>query len=284
MSKIRVFSDSTCDLPPELREQHQIGIIPLYVTFGEDAYKDGVEMTPLQLFHKVDELGYLPKTASPSPGDFIQAFAPAIEAGDDIIFIGLSTELSSTCQNAIIAADSFPEGRITVVDSRNLSTGIGLLVLKAVRAAEAGRTLQEIEQIVLDSRDRIETEFIIDTLDYLHKGGRCSSLQNFIGSLLKIRPVVKVVDGRMILAAKLRGKREKTLEQLIQNALHFKDQLEGETISVTHALAEEEAIQVREILLRETNAKEVLLAETGCVISSHCGPHTVGIVLSRNGS
>lgn len=281
MSNIRVFSDSTCDLPPELRENHQIGIIPLYVTFGEDAYKDGVDITPVQLFHKVDELGYLPKTASPSPADFIQAFAPVIEAGDDIIFIGISTELSSTCQNAIIAADSFPEGRIAVVDSRNLSTGIGLLVLKAVHAAEAGHHLEEVEQIVLSSRERIETEFIIDTLDYLHKGGRCSSLQNFIGSLLKIRPVVKVVDGKMILAAKLRGKREKTFEQLIQNALNWKEHLEGEIISVTHALAPEEAIQFREILLRETNAKEVLLSEAGCVISSHCGPQTVGFVLSR---
>lgn len=281
MSNVRVFSDSTCDLPPELRDKHRIGIIPLYVTFGEESYRDGVDITPIELFRKVEELDCLPKTAAPSPGDFMNAFAPAIEAGEDILFIGLSTEISSTVQNALIAADSFPEGRIVVVDSRNLSTGIGLQVLKAVHAAEEGRTLQEVKAIAESTIARVETEFIIDTLDYLHKGGRCSSLQNFIGSLLKIRPVVKVVDGRMILAAKLRGKREKTLQQLISNALVLKDQLAGETISVTHALAEEEAKQVREILLRETNAAEVLLAETGCVISSHCGPHTVGIVLCR---
>ncbi|WP_314591703.1 DegV family protein [Paenibacillus terrigena] len=282
MSNIRVFSDSTCDLPPELREQYQIGIIPLYVTFGEEAFRDGEDITPIQLYQKVDVVGSLPKTAAPSPGDFIKAFTPAIEAGHDVVFIGISSELSSACQNAKIAADEFPEGRIVVIDSRNLSTGIGLLVLQAVRAAEAGHNLQEIEQMILEARERIEVEFIIDTLDYLHKGGRCSSLQNFIGSLLKIRPVVKVVDGKMILASKIRGKREKAFDQLLQNALKYKDQLDGATISVTHSLGKEEAVKIREILLRETNAREVLLAEAGCVISSHCGPQTVGIVLACN--
>jgi len=282
MSNIRVFSDSTCDLPPELREQYQIGIIPLYVTFGEEAFRDSVDITPIQLYQKVDVIGSLPKTAAPSPGDFIKAFTPAIEAGHDVVFIGISSELSSTCQNAKIAADEFPEGRIVVIDSRNLSTGIGLLVLQAVRAAEAGQNIEAIEQMILEARERIEVEFIIDTLDYLHKGGRCSSLQNFIGSLLKIRPVVKVVDGKMILASKIRGKREKVFDQLLQNALKFKDQLDGATISVTHSLSEEEAVKIREILLRETKVREVLLAETGCVIASHCGPQTVGIVLARN--
>ncbi|WP_152394702.1 DegV family protein [Paenibacillus guangzhouensis] len=282
MSNIRVFSDSTCDLPPELREQYQIGIIPLYVTFGEEAYRDGEDITPIQLYQKVDIVGSLPKTAAPSPGDFIKAFTPAIEAGHDVIFIGISTELSSTCQNAKIAADEFPEGRVVVIDSRNLSTGIGLLVLQAARAAETGHNIQTIEQMITEARERIEVEFIIDTLDYLHKGGRCSSLQNFIGSLLKIRPVVKVVDGKMILASKIRGKREKAFDQLVQNALKFKDQLDGATVSVTHSLAETEAVKIREILLRETKAHEVLLSEAGCVISSHCGPETVGIVLMRN--
>jgi len=199
-----------------------------------------------------------------------------------VVFIGISSELSSTCQNAKIAADEFPEGRIVVIDSRNLSTGIGLLVLQAVRAAEAGQNIQAIEQMILEARERIEVEFIIDTLDYLHKGGRCSSLQNFIGSLLKIRPVVKVVDGKMILASKVRGKREKAFDQLLQNALKYKDHLDGATISVTHSFAEEEAVKIREILLRETKVREVLLAETGCVIASHCGPQTVGIVLACN--
>lgn len=281
MARIRVFSDSTCDLPTSLREEHQIGIVPLYVTFGEDAYRDGVEMHPIKLYQKVDETGSLPKTSAPSPGDFIQAFAPAIEAGDDIIYIGLSSGLSSTCQNARIAADEFPEGRIRVVDSLNLSTGIGQLVMKAVRAAEAGKSLAEIEQLVISAREKVETEFIIDTLDYLYKGGRCSALQNFFGSLFKIRPVVKVVNGKMILASKIRGKREKSLDQLLQNALNLKDEMDNEIIFVTHSLADEEAVQVQAVLQRETNAKQVIVSETGCVIASHCGPQTVGIVFSR---
>ncbi|WNQ13927.1 DegV family protein [Paenibacillus aurantius] len=278
MAPVQIFTDSTNDLTPELLERHGIGVVPLYVTFGEESYRDGVDMYPELLYRKVETGGRLPKTAAPSPADFLNAFEPAVGEGKDIVYIGLSSALSSTVQNASLAASQLPEGRVRVVDSYNLSTGIGIQVLTAALAAEEGKSAAEIETLVTDIRTRVETAFIIDTLDYLYKGGRLSSLQNFVGSLLKIRPIVKVVDGSMILASKIRGRREKALDQLLQNVLAERDHLDNSILIVTHSMAYEEAQFVKHQLEAHTGARQVLLTETGCVISSHCGPGTVGVI------
>ena len=282
MNKIKIFTDSTSDLAKEQIVRYGIGIVPLYVNFDQETYKDGTELQADHLFRMVEEKQKLPKTASPSPADFIAAFEPFITGGYDILYIGLSSELSSTCQNASIAADEFAWGRIRVFDSLNLSSGIGLQVMKASKAAESGKSMAQIEAMLDSLRPKVETEFIIDTLDYLYMGGRCSSLQHFFGNMLKIRPVVKVVEGKMILASKIRGKREKALQQLLDNALANKDQMDKELVFVTHAKAEEEALYLKEQLLKETGAEDVVITEAGCVISSHCGPQTVGILYFSN--
>ncbi|MEC0368854.1 DegV family protein [Paenibacillus chibensis] len=278
MSQVKIFADSTCDLPREWLQKYDIGLIPLYVTFGDQTFKDGVDITTQQLYAKVSETGSLPKTAAPSPADFIQAFSPSIEEGREIVYISLSSELSSTYQNAVIAADEFPEGKVTVIDSLNLSTGIGLQVMKAVKAAEQGKTPGEIAEIIARVKPRVETEFVIDSLDYLYKGGRCSGMQNLVGSLLKIRPVIKVIDGKMTPAYKVRGKREKALEQMLSNALEQRDHMDNDLIFVTHSLAEEDALELKRILEEKTDAREVAVSDAGCVISSHCGAKTIGIL------
>lgn len=278
MPKVKIFADSTCDLPQEWIRDYGIGIIPLYVTFGDTTYRDGVDISVAELYAKVDKTGSLPKTAAPSPADFVQAFSPDIEAGRDIVYISLSSELSSTYQNALIAAEEFPEGKVTVVDSLNLSTGIGLQVMKAVKAAEAGKNAREIAELVTSVRPLVETEFVIDSLDYLYKGGRCSGMQNLVGSLLKIRPVIKVIDGKMTPAYKVRGKREKALEQMLNNALVNRDQMDPDLIFVTHSMADEDAQELKRILKEKTGASEVAVSDAGCVISSHCGAKTIGIL------
>ncbi|GIO31412.1 DegV family protein [Paenibacillus sp. VCA1] len=278
MPKVKIFADSTCDLPQEWIRDYGIGIIPLYVTFGDTTYRDGVDISVAELYAKVDKTGSLPKTAAPSPADFVQAFSPDIEAGRDIVYISLSSELSSTYQNALIAAEEFPEGKVTVVDSLNLSTGIGLQVMKAVKAAEAGKSAREIAELVTSVRPLVETEFVIDSLDYLYKGGRCSGMQNLVGSLLKIRPVIKVIDGKMTPAYKVRGKREKALEQMLNNALVNRDQMDPDLIFVTHSMADEDAQELKRILKEKTGASEVAVSDAGCVISSHCGAKTIGIL------
>ncbi|MGF9698176.1 MULTISPECIES: DegV family protein [Paenibacillus] len=277
MSRIKIFADSTSDLTPDWIKTHDIGIVPLYVVFGDESLKDGAEITPEQLYERVSKEGRLPKTAAPSPADFITAFQPYIEQGDDILYISLSSELSSTYQNALLASSEFPEGRISVVDSLNLSSGIGLLVMKAVHAAEKGQNLNEITQLVEAVKPNVRTEFVIDTLEYLHKGGRCSGMQNLIGSLLKIRPVIRVADGKMSPAYKVRGKREKALDQMLQNTLSQKHQIDTDLIIVVHTMAEEDALDLQKSLQEQTGAR-VELTTAGCVICSHCGPKTIGII------
>jgi len=277
MSRIKIFADSTSDLSPDWIKTYDIGIIPLYVVFGDESLKDGVEITPEQLYERVSQNGRLPKTAAPSPADFMTAFQPYIEQGDDILYISLSSELSSTYQNALLASSEFPEGRISVVDSLNLSSGIGLLVMKAVHAAEKGQSLNEITHLVEALKPNVRTEFVIDTLEYLHKGGRCSGMQNLIGSLLKIRPVIRVTDGKMSPAYKVRGKREKALDQMLQNTLSEKHQIDTDLIIVVHTMAEEDALELQKSLQEQTGAR-VELTTAGCVICSHCGPKTIGII------
>ncbi|QOT10584.1 DegV family protein [Paenibacillus sp. JNUCC32] len=282
--KIRIFADSTCDLPPSWIDEYNIGIVPLYVVFGEQSLRDGVDITPEQLYAKVDQIGSLPKTAAPSPSDFIAAFSPSIEQGEDILFLSISSELSSTYQNALIAAGELPEGRVTVFDSRNLSSGIGLLVMKAVHAANEGSSIPQIVELLSRTVNEVECEFVVDTLDYLYKGGRCSGMQNIIGSLLKIRPVIKVVDGGMIPAYKVRGKKEKALDQMIQNALAQLDKMDNDLIVVVHTMAEEEARFLQKELQEKTGARQVSISTAGCVICSHCGPQTVGLMYTKKPS
>lgn len=281
MTNIRIFTDSTSDLPESWIRRYNIGIVPLYVVFGDEALKDGIDITPSELYEKVSRQGRLPKTAAPSPADFISAFAPYIERGESILYISLSSELSATYQNALIAAEEFPGGCVRVFDSLNLSSAIGLLVMKAVRAAEAGHSLDQINEMLVTIRPQVETEFVIDTLEYLYKGGRCSGVQNLLGSLLNIRPVIKVIDGKMTPAYKVRGKKKKALEQMLQNALSQKELMDNDLIIVVHSLAEVEAKYLQQVLQTQTAAREVALATAGCVISSHCGPQTIGLMYTK---
>ncbi|MHA0857804.1 DegV family protein [Paenibacillus sp. CMAA1364] len=280
MPNIKIFADSTSDLPTSWIEQFNIGIVPLYVVFGEESLKDGVEISPTDLYQRVSENGVLPRTAAPSPADFIAAFTPYTEQGDQILYISLSSELSSTYQNALIAAAEFPADQIAVFDSLNLSSSIGLLVMKAVHAASSGQPLRDIVSLLEAVRPQIEAEFVVDTLEYLYKGGRCSGMQNLIGSLLKIRPIIKVSNGTMTPAYRVRGKREKAVEMLLQNALDKKDLMDHDLILVVHSLAQDDAILLQQSLQSHTTA-EVAIATAGCVISCHCGPQTIGIMYAK---
>lgn len=282
MSRIKIFADSTSDLPKEWIHQYDIGIVPLYAVFGDESLKDGVDIVPEELYERVKTEGRLPKTAAPSPADFMASFGPYIDEGYDILFISLSSELSSTYQNALLAASEYPDGRVTVFDSLNLSTGIGLQVIKAVRAVEEGLSVPEIVNRLTQIRPQVDTEFVIDTLDYLYMGGRCSGMQNLIGSLLKIRPVIKVTDGKMTPAYKVRGKREKAMDQMLSNALSKTYEMDNDIIIVVHSMCEDDALYLQKVLQEKTNAKEVVLATAGCVISSHCGPKTIGIIYTKS--
>ncbi len=278
MSIVKIFSDSTSDLPQGWKKTYDIGIIPLYVVFEDATYRDGVDITPEEVYRQVAAQGALPKTAAPSPADFMAAFEPVIRSGGDIVYISLSSALSSTYQNALLAAGEFPEGRVQVVDSETLCGGIALLVMKAARAAARGQSALEIAAMVKECRSQVETEFVVDTLDYLYMGGRCSGMQNFIGSLLKIRPVLRLIDGAIVPVSKIRGKKEKAVEQMLHHALEHAGDIDKELIIVAHTLAEEDAKYLEKALREQTGSGEIAIIHAGCVIGSHCGPGTVGLM------
>lgn len=279
MGKIKVFTDSTNDLSPELIKENGIEVIPLYVGFENgETYRDGVDVTPKEMYELVKKFGKLPKSASPSPKAFYDAFKPYIDEGKDIIYVGISSGLSATVQNAMIAAQEFPKGRVEVVDSMNLSSGVGLLVLKAVDYANEGLSVQKAAEKVREKVPKVRTEFVIDTLDYLYMGGRCSALQSFMSGIFKIKPIVKVVDGKMILGEKPRGKIEKGIDIMIGHAVKNKDNIELDRIMVTHSLGCTMNEYIRDEVMKKIGPQNVYITDAGCVISSHCGPGTVGIL------
>lgn len=278
MAKVKIYTDSTSDLSQELIKKHSITIVPLYVGFDDNTYRDGVDITTAQLYEKVKESGKLPKTSAPSPLDFVNAFQKDVDAGNDILYIGLSTKLSATIQNAKIASSEFPHARIEIVDSMNLSTGIGLLVMKAVDFIAEGMNLVETANKIRELVQKVETAFVPDTLDYLYMGGRCSALTNIVGNVLRIRPIIKVKDGGMTVGQKARGKREKILDTMLSNALKNKDNMDTSRVFITHSHGLKDAQFLKEQLEKSLNLNEIIITDAGCVISSHCGPNTVGIL------
>ncbi|WP_350344499.1 DegV family protein [Proteinivorax tanatarense] len=275
MQKIKLFTDSTSDLSEKILKEHNIDVVPLNVIFDDQAFKDGKDIKTDKMYKMVEEKDKLPKTSGTPPKDFVDAFKPYIEEGYEIIYIGLSSELSATYQNAKLASQSL-DGKIHVVDSKNLCVGIGILVLKAADFIKEGYSSEQVVENVENLVEKVEMQFVINTLDYLHKGGRCTGVQNFVGTMLKIRPVVKVVDGGMILAQKTRGKFKKALQNMLKNALKDKEQIRKDKIVVAHSMNKEGADYLKEQLEKELEG-EIIMTEAECVISSHCGPKTVGL-------
>lgn len=271
---IQIVTDSTADLGAALVQERGIAIAPLLVNMDGHSFRDGIDLSQQALFELVAAQGRLPTTAAPSVEDFIQLFAQAEES----VYVGLSSRLSSTIDHARLAAEHF-FGRVHVVDSLNLSTGIGLLALLAADLRDAGLSAVEIAQRVQDAVPRVWTTFIVETMRYLYMGGRCTALQSIAGSLLRIRPAIQVQpDGTMGVRAKLHGPRTKALELLLQDLEANLPRLDGARVFVTHAGCAEDAAFLAGAVARIARPQAVHVTEAGCVISSHCGPGTVGIL------
>lgn len=278
MEKIKILADSTCDLSEEILKENNISLIPFYVTIGEEKYKDRETLTTRELYQYVEKHGELPKTSAPTPEDFRRFFQQYVEEGYQIIYISISSDFSSGYQNACLAARDFAEGQVEVVDSRNLSTGIGLLVMKAVDLIKTGKNKTEIINDLNEIIPRVRTAFIIDNMDYLHKGGRCTSLQKFLGNMLKFRVEIRVVDGKMDAASRIRGSKIKALNKLISNLEEDLPDVDTSRVFVTHSMEDEGAEYLKEELAKLNTFAEILETQAGCVISSHCGPGTIGVL------
>lgn len=272
---LHILTDSTADLGKDLAAEFGVDVIPLTVTLGENAYLDGIEIDQQKLFDLVAQTGILPKTAAPSVGEFVRFF----ERDGESVFIGISSKLSATIQNARLAVAERGDGRVRVVDSLNLSTGIGLLVLRAAELRDAGRSAAEIEQDILACVPKVRTSFVIDTMEYLYKGGRCNALQALAGSVLKIHPIIEVrPDGTLGVKGKARGLREKGLQMMLDDFAADLERLDRRRVFVTHTTCPEDAEYLKQEIIRLAAPDEVRITLAGSVISSHCGPATIGIL------
>ncbi len=278
MGRIRLVTDSTCDLSEELIKRCDIIVLPLYVNFGEESYRDLVDITTEELYQKVSEKGYLPKTAAVTREAFYDVFKEIVDNGDEAIYMGLSRQMSSTFEHAYLAARDIDLNKIKVIDSKNLSTGIGLLLLKARRMIEEGKSLNAINDYLLLAVDRLKIQFVIPTMEYLYKGGRCSSLTKLIGTVLKITPIIEVRDGSMKVGRKPRGNIKHGLDALLSMLDSDKGKVEEDVIFVTHSLASESANYLMEEIRKRYPNINLYETNAGSVISSHCGKGTIGIL------
>ncbi len=275
---VKIITDSTNDLSREILMQQGIEVIPLSVNFSDVSYLDGVEITTQELYEKVDEKGELPKTAAIPIATFVEVFEKYISQGDEIVFTGISKQMSRTYENAVMAAKEVAEDKIFIVDSMNLSTGIGLLLLKACKYRDAGLSAKQIADRLNQDSQLVLSQFAIERMDYLHKGGRCSSIAKLFGTLLKIKPIIAVRNGKMHVQRKPIGKMKIALDAMIKQIVDDRDRLDTDHVIITHSLAYDYCDYIYQILRKEFPDIDIICTVAGCVISSHCGKGTIGIL------
>lgn len=280
MSKIKLISDSTCDMPKELIEKYNISIVPLSIVLGEKPYRDGVEIAPADIFKWVDENGITPKTSAPSIADAIDVLKPAFDEGCDVIYMGISSKMSTTLNVIRLAAAELDcEDRLYAIDAMNLSTGISLLLCKAAAMIEAGMDVKEIVKALEECVPKVRSQFVINSVLYLHKGGRCSAATAMFASALSIKPMIVVENGTMDSSKKYRGKMNSVVDKYFADILPELEKADDSVVFLTYSDIEEEKLtQIREKLEAMNKFENIYMAEAGGVISSHCGPGAIAIM------
>ena len=277
---IKILSDSTCDLSPEILKQYDITLVPLSVIRDGRDYKDGVTITPGEIFAHVAAGGSLCSTSAVSIGEYQEMFSRYADSYDGVIHINIGSGFSTCYQSACLAAEEFDNVR--VIDSRNLSTGQGLVVLKACELAAACPDLDELAQQLRLFTDKVEASFLVDKLDYLVKGGRCSSAAALGANLLNLKPCIEVKNGKMGVVKKYRGNYAKCLASYVKDRIANRDDLERETLFVTRTPVTDECLQaVSQAVDAYADFENIYWNEAGCTVSCHCGPGTLGVLFIR---
>lgn len=277
---VKVTCDSTCDLPQKMYQERMISVIPMTVTLGEETRRDGVDVTNEELFHYVEASGNLPKTSAISIYEFTEFFEKLVKEGSRVIHVSLSSELSSSYQNACIAAREV--GNVYVVDGRSLSTGSAHLVLLAQEMAQAGMEAAEIVEQLDQVRERLDVSFVLQTLEYLHKGGRCSGIVALGANLMKLHPEIVVSDGKMDVGRKYRGSMEKSILAYVRGRLEGRNDVDCKRIFVTHSGVPGEIVEKVVALIKELQPfEEIIEATAGSTIASHCGPGCLGVLFLK---
>ena len=277
---IKIISDSTCDLSAELIQKYNIAITPLIVMKNDEEFQDGITITPADIFAHVAAGGSLCSTAARSVGFYQEEFAKYASGYNGIIHINIGSGFSSSYQNACLAAEEFDNVR--VIDSQNLSTGQGLVVLKACELAQTATDLDELADTLREFTRHVEASFLVDKLDYLVKGGRCSSAAALGANLLNLKPCIEVKDGKMTVVKKYRGNYAKCLANYVKDRLADREDLDSGILFITHTVVSEECSTAVTNAV-ETYGKFDTVYDTtaGCTVSCHCGPGTLGVLFVR---
>ena len=277
---IKITTDSTCDLPARLLERYDITVLPLGIIKAGKLYHDGVDIRTADIAAHVDAGGEITTTNAVNVADYEDVFRAMMERYDAVIHINIGSNFSCCCQNAKLAAEEVPE--VYVVDSCNLTVGHGMMVLAAAEAAEAGKSVTEILELLEGMVPRLETSFVLDRLDYMKKGGRCSAVTALGANLLKLHPCVEVIDGSMTVTKKFRGNIAKVVSDYIQERLRDREDLDTRRAFVVDTCPGDELAGIaREILREDGRFEEVLETKAGCTIFCHSGPGTLGLILLR---
>ncbi len=278
--RIKITADSTCDLSPELIRENGITISPLTVSCAGESFHDGVDITPDELYAKIAASGQLGTTAAVNVQEYLDLFGGLLREYDAIVHFTISASMSACFQNASTAAGEL--GNVYVVDSQNLSTGIGHLVLDACEMARQGVEAAEIKRRLDEKREKLDVSFVVDTLDYLRRGGRCTALAAMGANLLKLHPCIYVKDGAMGVGKKYRGRLESCIEAYIRDRLSDPETVDPRRVFITDSGVPETCRAIAEKTVRElVPFEEVIHTRAGCTVSSHCGPGTLGILFYR---
>lgn len=278
--KIKIISDSTCDLSQELLEKYNISLMPLTIVKDGKEYRDGVNITPAEIFAHVAAGGDLCSTAAINMSEYADMFAQYVSDYDGVVHVNISSEFSSCYQNACLAADEFENVR--VIDSRNLSTGHGLVVLKAVELAETCQNIDELKEQLDAFTSKVEASFLLSRLDYMVKGGRCSAVVALGANLLGLKPCIEVRNGKMSVVKKYRGSFDKALSAYIKDRLSGRDDLDKGTLFVTRTPVSDECLEaVKNSVTQFNDFENTYWTEAGCTVSCHCGPGCLGVLFVR---
>lgn len=277
---IKITADSTCDLSRELIKKYGVEIVPLSVTAGTQVYRDGIDIQATDIFERVKAGEAIPRTAAVNAAEYREVFERLLDQCDAVIHINISSHLSVSHQNACTAAKGLP---VYCVDSKNLSTGSGHLVIAACEMAAADRAEPEkIAQELSELAQKVESSFVVDTLSYLHKGGRCTAVAALGANLLKLRPCIEVEDGKMGVGKKYRGSFDRCMRQYVQDRLENRNDIRKDRIFLTHSHCSPQTVAlVRECIQEYGSFDEIIETVAGCTISCHCGPGTLGILFVR---
>ena len=277
---IKITADSTCDLTQELLEKYDIRTIPLHVINAENEdYLDGVNITPKDIFEYVDRTGNTFRTAALNIEELETVFKEELATHDAVIHFSISSDFSACYQNACIASEV---GNVYVIDSRNLSTGGGLLILAGAEMAQSGMDAADIKAALDAKKEKVEASFVIDTLKYLHKGGRCSALVALGANVLSLKPCIEVKDGKMGVGKKYRGSFEKSIKNYVKDRLSNRDDIDYSRVFITHCECSDEVVaSVRSLVEELGQFKEILHTNAGCTVSNHCGPNCLGVLFCR---